>query len=99
MAQVLKDEISKIRPDLIVNQARTQTDVDIGYSVKSVCKKYFGLDLEFTGYLDYDSAVWQAVRRKRPLLTEFPHSRLITNIERITESLLTRGERGWSLPL
>jgi flagellar biosynthesis protein FlhG len=99
LSQVLKDEITKLRPDLIVNQARTQTDVDIGYSVKSVCKKYFGLDLEFTGYLDYDSAVWQAVRRKRPLLTEFPHSRLITNIERITESLLTRGERGWSLPI
>ncbi len=99
LAEIMKTEITRIRPDLIVNQARTQTDVDIGYSVRSVCKKYFGLDLEFTGYLDYDSAVWQAVRRKRPLLTEFPHSRLITSIERITELLLTRGERGWSLPL
>lgn len=99
LSEIMKTEIARIRPDLIVNQARTQTDVDIGYSVRSVCKKYFGLDLEFTGYLDYDSAVWQAVRRKRPLLTEFPHSRLITSIERITELLLTRGERGWSLPI
>ncbi len=99
LALNLKEEISRIHPDLIVNQARTQTDVDIGYSVKSVCKKYFGLDMEFTGYLDYDSAVWQAVRRKRPLLTEFPHSRLVSSIERMTETLLTRGERGWSLPI
>jgi flagellar biosynthesis protein FlhG len=99
LSQALKDEISRIRLDLIVNQARTQTDVDIGYSVKSVCKKYFGLDMEFTGYLDYDSAVWQAVRRKRPLLTEFPHSRLVNSIDRITDALLSRGERGWSLPI
>jgi flagellar biosynthesis protein FlhG len=99
LAQALKDEIARIHPDIVVNQARTQTDVDIGYSVKSVCKKYFGLDMEFTGYLDYDSAVWQAVRRKRPLLTEFPHSRLVNSIDRITDSLLTRGERGWALPI
>jgi flagellar biosynthesis protein FlhG len=86
----LKEEIEKFQPKLVVNQVRTQTDVDIGFSVKSVCKKYFGIDLDYVGYLDYDSAVWQAVRRKRPLMLEFPNSRVVSSIDRITNYLLKR---------
>ncbi len=86
----LKEEIEKFRPKLLVNQARTQTDVDIGFSVKTVCKKYFGIDMDYIGYLDYDSAVWQAVRRKRPLMTEFPNSRLVSSIDRIVHYLVKR---------
>ncbi|MCC7441650.1 MAG: AAA family ATPase [Bdellovibrionales bacterium] len=86
----LKAEIEKLRPKLVVNQARTHTDVDIGFSVKSVCKKYFGIEMDYVGYLDYDSAVWQAVRRKRPLMLEFPNSRLVSSIERISNYLVKR---------
>jgi flagellar biosynthesis protein FlhG len=86
----LKQEIEKFRPKLIVNQCRTQADVDIGFSVKTVCKKYFGIEMDYIGYLDYDSAVWQAVRRKRPLMLEFPNSRLVSSIERIVQYLLKR---------
>lgn len=86
----LKEEIEKIQPKLVVNQIRTQTDVDIGFSVKSVCKKYFGIELDYVGYLDYDSAVWQAVRRKRPLMLEFPNSRVVSSVDRMTNYLLKR---------
>ncbi len=86
----LKEEIEKFRPKLLLNQARTQTDVDIGFSVKTVCKKYFGIEMDYIGYLDYDSAVWQAVRRKRPLMLEFPNSKLVASLERIAQYLLKR---------
>ncbi len=86
----LKEEIDKFKPKLLLNQARTQTDVDIGFSVKTVCKKYFGIEMDYVGYLDYDSAVWQAVRRKRPLVTEFPNSRLVSSVDRIVQYLLKR---------
>ncbi len=86
----LKEEIEKFRPKLLLNQARTQTDVDIGFSVKTVCKKYFGIEMDYVGYLDYDSAVWQAVRRKRPLMLEFPNSKLVSSLERIAQYLLKR---------
>jgi len=73
-----------------VNQCRTQADVDIGFSVKTVCKKYFGIEMDYIGYLDYDSAVWQAVRRKRPLMLEFPNSRLVSSVDRVVQYLLKR---------
>jgi flagellar biosynthesis protein FlhG len=90
----LKKEIENFQPKLIINQARTQTDIDIGSSVKTVSKKYFGIEMDYLGFLEYDSSVWQAVRRKRPLMLEFPNSKLVSAIEKIAENLISRhGER------
>jgi flagellar biosynthesis protein FlhG len=86
----LKQEIEKLHLRLFINQARTQTDIDLGFSIKTVCKKYFGIELDYVGYLDYDSAVWQAVRRKRPLLLEFPNSKLVAAVDRVAQYLLKR---------
>ncbi len=87
MGMRLKEEIQRFTPKLITNQTRTQTDVEIGFSIKTVCKKYFGIEMNYIGYLDYDSSAWQSVRRKRPLILEFPNSRLVSSLERIAYTL------------
>ncbi len=84
----LKNEIDKISPKLIINQTRTQSDIDIGNSMAIICKKYFGINLDYVGYLEYDAAVWQSVKKRRPLLIEFPHSKLVGNFESIVHKLL-----------
>ena len=86
----MKKEIEKFQPKLIINQARTPTDVEIGFSIKTVCKKYFGIEMDYIGHLDYDSSVWQAVRRKRPLMLEFPNSKLVSNIDQIVQTMTKR---------
>lgn len=88
MGQKLKREIEKLSPKIIINQARTQADIDIGFSMKIICKKYFGIDLDYVGYLDYDATVWQSVKKRKPLLMEFPNSSLVGNFDRIVHSLL-----------
>jgi flagellar biosynthesis protein FlhG len=84
----LKNEIEQLCPKLIINQVRTQADIDIGFSMKIICKKYFGINLDYVGYLDYDASVWQSVKRRKPLLMEFPNSSLVTNFDRIVHRLL-----------
>lgn len=84
----LQREISKFKPQIIMNQIRNQQDIDIGFSIQSVCKRYFGIDLDYVGYLDYDSAVWQSVKKRKPLLMEYPNSRLVNNFDRIVHKLL-----------
>jgi flagellar biosynthesis protein FlhG len=81
-------EISKLRPKLIINQVRTQQDIDIGFSMKTICKRYFGIDLDYVGYLDYDASVWQSVKKRRPLILEFPNSKLVSNFDKIVHRLL-----------
>jgi flagellar biosynthesis protein FlhG len=84
----IRTEISLMRPNLIINQVRSQADIDIGYSIQSICRKYFGLEMNFPGYLDYDQSVWQSVRKRKPLLIEYPNSRLVTNFDRIVNRLI-----------
>jgi flagellar biosynthesis protein FlhG len=90
LATQLKEEITKFKPKLILNQVRTQTDIDIGFSIKTVTKRYFGIDMDYIGYVDYDSSAWQAVRRKKPVMTEFPTSKVVSSIERMAQYLLKR---------
>ncbi|HXH31422.1 MAG TPA: P-loop NTPase [Bacteriovoracaceae bacterium] len=84
----IKNEMAHFRPNLIINQVRSQADIDIGYSIQSICRKYFGIEMPFPGYLDYDQSVWQSVRKRKPLLIEYPNSKLVTNFDRIVNRLI-----------
>lgn len=84
----VKAEMADFRPNLIINQVRSQADIDIGYSIQSICRKYFGIEMTFPGYLDYDQSVWQSVRKRKPLLIEYPNSKLVTNFDRIVNRLI-----------
>jgi len=88
MGQKLKTEIQNFRPKLVMNQVRNQTDIDIGFSIKTICKRYFGIELDYIGYLDYDPSVWQSVKKRKPLMVEFPNSKLVVNIDRMVHRLL-----------
>ncbi len=84
----IRHELASFKPNLIMNQVRSQADIDIGYSIQSICRKYFGIEMPFPGYLDYDQSVWQSVRKRKPLLVEFPNSKLVTNFDRIVHRLI-----------
>jgi flagellar biosynthesis protein FlhG len=97
MAVELKAAIKEFRPKLILNQSRSQTDIDVGFSMKSVAKKYFGIDFDYLGYLEYEPNVWQSVRRMKPILAEYPNSRIALHMERICNYLIRQARTGQSL--
>jgi flagellar biosynthesis protein FlhG len=85
--KTFKTEIAKIHINLIVNQVRTSSDIEIGNAVKSVCQKYFGVRTDYIGYLDHDNAAWQALRKRRPMLLEYPYSNMVGQFQKITRAL------------
>ena len=56
--------------------------------MKFICQKYFGFQMDYLGYLEHDAAVWQSVKKRKPLLTEFPNSNLVQNFESIVKKLI-----------
>src|SRR6185503_7870813 len=56
----LKEAMYNFRPKLVVNQVRSKDDITLGFSMRSSCSKYFGISLEYLGYIEYDDCVWQA---------------------------------------
>jgi flagellar biosynthesis protein FlhG len=84
----LQTLMAAFRIALIVNQVRVKAESDIGKSVQMVCEKYFGMGVDYVGYLPYDNSVWQSVRKRRPFLMDAPNSTAVTHLEEILRNLL-----------
>ena len=69
---LLRDELSRLPLKLVVNQARSEQEHQLGEAIARACKKYFGIGMEFLGTIPYDDAVWKSVRRRQPLITASP---------------------------
>ncbi|MBX7230486.1 MAG: P-loop NTPase [Bdellovibrionales bacterium] len=89
---VAGQKLNRILKDLhlhvILNQVRTLKDTDLGPSIKDVCVKYFGLPFNYLGHVEHDNAVWQALRNRKHLLLEYPHSKVYAQMMNITRNLV-----------
>ena len=86
------------RPRIIVNEVRTAEDIKLGFSVRSVCRKYFGIDAEYLGYINHDEAARRSVRERRPVVAAHPRSDVSIYIARIARKLIVPRPSGPSAP-
>jgi flagellar biosynthesis protein FlhG len=86
-ARKIAEEIRFFRPNLILNQVRTKEDIEIGFSIRSACRKYFDIQLHYLGYVVYDQDVSFSIRKRRPLILENPGSRAAQCVAEIASKL------------
>ncbi len=84
----LQSALSGFKPQLVVNQARSRADFDLGPQVAAAWTKFFGLELGYLGPVGFDDSVWSAVRARRALLEVAPESNASKALLRIAENLL-----------
>ena len=70
--QVLARQLGLFRPRLVVNQARTPQDAEIGVSVVAAWRKFFGLEMDYLGHIQHDEEMWRKARARRPSLLQGP---------------------------
>lgn len=92
-AERIRKRMEIFNPCLIVNQVRTKEDRELGPEMRLVCKRYFGLEAPFLGAIEYDDCVWEAVRHRKPVILDYPHSRPSRSIRQVTEALLSLARR------
>lgn len=83
----VRKELNRLKLNIIMNQVRSAQDIEIGHSIQSVCKKYFGISVEYAGHLEYDQVAWQSVKKRRPVLLEFPSSSLSNQFKEVVTKL------------
>jgi len=81
------DALRAFRPRLVVNQVRSVDDIRLGFSVASVCHRYFGIDAEYLGYVNHDDCVRRAVLAREPVVRAFPESDASVYLKRIARKL------------
>jgi flagellar biosynthesis protein FlhG len=91
-SRALRVHLNEFFVRLVLNQVRRYEDVEIGFAVRSAIHKYFGIRVDFIGYINYDDRVIQCVRSRKPLFQSFPDSNAAKCIENLTQRLLTQGQ-------
>ena len=80
------------RPRVVVNDVRTADDIKLGFSVRSVCRKYFAIECEYLGYVNHDAAARTSVRACRPLVDSHPRSDAAVYFTRIAHKLVASSD-------
>lgn len=88
LGQLAANELSRIRPRLVVNNARLRPDTDLGLSMCDLARRHLGVNFDYVGHVEQDDAVWLSVVHQRPLLIDSPTSKSARNLERIARRLL-----------
>jgi flagellar biosynthesis protein FlhG len=76
------------RPRLIINGVRTAEDIKLGFAIQSVCRKFFGIEADYLGYVNHDESARRSVRARRPLIDVYPRSDAAIYISRIARKIL-----------
>jgi flagellar biosynthesis protein FlhG len=86
-AQRFVDTMRTFRPRIVVNGVQSAEDVKLGFAVASVCRKYFGIDADYLGYVNYDEEVRRSVRVRRPVVDLKPSADASIYVQRIARKL------------
>lgn len=86
--EALRDAILRFAPHLLINSARSKSDMEVGRAVASSARRRLGAPIRYLGHLEYDEAVWASTRRRRPLLIEHPETRVAKCFERVARAIL-----------
>ena len=84
---LLAQQLEVFRPRLVVNQARTSQDAEVGQAVVMAWRKFFGLELDYLGHVPHDPEMWHAMRARRPLLVHAPDAPAAQSFGLITDRL------------
>jgi flagellar biosynthesis protein FlhG len=78
----------QFRPRILINEVVTAEDVKLGFAVRSVCRKFFGIEAEYIGYINRDAVVHESVLRRRLVLDEHPASDAAIYLHRVARKLV-----------
>ena len=87
-ASYIDDQLEHFQPNLIINQTRSESDIRIGKAMEKACRKYFGLTLNFSGYVEQHEGVRESVLRRKPVTLDKPESLMSQQLKTISENLL-----------
>jgi flagellar biosynthesis protein FlhG len=83
----LREQMKAFRPGLVVNQARTPDDGDLGRRIAAAWRRFFAIDLDVLGTVEHDDEVWRAARERRPLLLARSEARASRSLARIASRI------------
>lgn len=84
----LAEAVRDFHPLVVVNQVRETADLTVGEGVCLAWRRFFGLELDYLGYVRHDPSARDAIRERRPVLLEQRDAPLAQDVAAIADRLL-----------
>jgi len=88
VAESVRLALAQFRPNVVINQTRLRSDLQLGFDMQSAIRRRLGVTLDYMGHIDHDDTVWTCVRNRRPLLLEVPGAKSSKKLEKIARRVL-----------
>ena len=88
LAEIAWSTCQKLSFQLVVNQTRLRSDIELGSFMSELSWRRYGVALQELGHVEQDDSVHFAVRRKRSLLVDNPAAKASRNLERLARRVL-----------
>ncbi|MGH7283051.1 MAG: helix-turn-helix domain-containing protein [Polyangiaceae bacterium] len=88
LADLAWSEANRMHVQLVVNQTRVRSDLELAGWMSGLASRHYGVPLEELGTIEQDDTVWLSVRRNKPLLVDSPASKAGRNLERIARRVV-----------
>ena len=85
---ILDHELSAFKVHLVLNMVRNNNDILLGASIKSVMMKYLGVPIQYSGYIEYNDAVWKSVRERKPFMLNYLATACAKEIEVLVDNVV-----------
>jgi flagellar biosynthesis protein FlhG len=85
---ILDHELESFRIHLVLNMVRNNQDILLGSSIKSVMRKYLGVPVLYSGYVEYNDSVWKSVRERKTFMTQYRATECARQIEGVIENVI-----------
>ena len=89
VGEFVEQRAREFRPKLVLNQVRSANDIRVGFAMDNACLKYFGVHLDFIGYVEYHDTVWKSVLQRKPVTLQDPDSLVSKRLQSICNNLMT----------
>jgi len=64
---IIDEELANFKVSIILNQVRNREHIEMGFSVRSVIMKYFGISAMYAGYIGHNDLFWRFINQIQPL--------------------------------
>lgn len=91
-ADILERELASFSIHVVLNKVRNGMEIQEGFSVRSICIKYIGVETFYSGYIEYDLQFWKnlSLIQNAPKIT-LPFN-LKKDIANIAENITNRSQ-------
>ena len=81
------EELSKLKPKIIMNMGRSPNDLELGNRLLHLTKNKLNIDAEYIGFVPYDENVQYSIARRQPLVLSTPSCAFCSAIPSIVKKI------------